>query len=176
MDKRWDLVTREELLDLYVKKDYVDSEVARLFGVTKGQVAYKRKKFDISQATIMFKRLMHNQNSEIYRNINEDLKRSLIEKDVGELSKAVAHYVFRNGPVEDMHSNGQLSNSDMKTLNKYMNNRIATLLHLLKEQDWLRLALFLDSYKCYGTEWDKPELQIEELDKVNELMLNLVSN
>lgn len=175
MDKKWESVTREELLGLYVEKDYVDNDVARLFGVTKGQVAYKRKKYDISQATIMFKRFMHNHNLEIYRGINEDLKRSLMEKDVAEISKAVAHYVFRNGPIEDMHANGQLSDGDMKILNKYMNNRIATLLHLLKEQDWLRLALFLDSYKYYGTEWDKPELQIEELDKVNELMFDLMS-
>ena len=176
MDKKWDLVTREELLDLYVKENYVDSEVARLFGVSKGQVAYKRKKYDISQATIMFKRFMHNQHSDIYKGINEDLKRALMEKDVAEISKAVAHYVFRNGPVEYMHANGQLSDSDMKILNKYMNNRIATLLHLLKEQDWLRLALFLDTYKYYGTEWDKPELQLEELDKVNEAMLKLTNN
>ena len=40
VNKKWDLVTREELLDLYVKGNYVDSEVARLFGVSKGQVAY----------------------------------------------------------------------------------------------------------------------------------------
>lgn len=173
MDKKWDSITREELLDLYVKESCVDSEVARRFGVTKGQVAYKRKKYDISQSTIAFKRFMSNRNSEGYRYINEDFKRSLMEKDIAEVSKAIAHYVFRNGPVEDMHADGQLSDSDMKILNKYMNDRIATFLYLLKEQDWLRLALFLDKYKYYGSEWDKPELKIEELDKVNELILNL---
>ena len=36
----------------------------------------------------------------------------------------MTHYAFRNGPVEDMHANGQLSQQDMKTLNKYMVNRI----------------------------------------------------
>ena len=172
MDKKWDSVTREELLDLYVKNNCADNDVAELFGVTKAQVVYKRKKYDISQATITFKRFMNDQNSEIHARIKEEMKSVLMGKDVADLSKAVVHYAFRNGPIEDMHANGQLSESDMKTLNKFMNNRIATLLYLLKEQDWLRLSLFLAPYEYYGTEWDKPELQIEELDKVNELLLD----
>jgi hypothetical protein len=30
------------------------------------------------------------------------------------------HFAFRNGPVEDIHANNRLSESDMKTLNKYI--------------------------------------------------------
>ena len=124
----------------------------------------------------MFQRFISQQDSEIVKRINEDLKHLLLEKDVADLSKAIVHYVFRNGPVEDMHANGQLSDADMKTLNQYMNNRVATLLYLLKEQDFMRLALFFDSYQYYGTEWDEPELQLEELDKVSELLLELKGN
>ena len=177
MDKSdWNAIKREELLALYRKNDCTDGDVARLFGVTKGQVAYKRKKLGISRATIMFQRFISQQDSEIVKRINEDLKHLLLEKDVADLSKAIVHYVFRNGPVEDMHANGQLSDADMKTLNQYMNNRVATLLYLLKEQDFMRLALFFDSYQYYGTEWDEPELQLEELDKVSELLLELKGN
>lgn len=35
MNKQWDSITREDLLELYVEKGYIDSEVAELFGVTK---------------------------------------------------------------------------------------------------------------------------------------------
>lgn len=170
MDKQWDSITREDLLELYVEKGYTDNKVATLFGVTKGQVVYKRRKFDISQSTILFKKFMRDQDSELSKKINQDLKRLLMEKDIAEISREVTHYVFRNGPVEDMHANGQLSDVDMKTLNKYMNNRIATLLYLLKEKDWVRLALFLDAYKDYGTEWDEPELQIEEVDRLLQML------
>ena len=40
--------------------------------------------------------------------------------DISDLAKAITVEVFRNGPVEDMHAAGKLSEEDMKTLNKYM--------------------------------------------------------
>lgn len=40
------------------------------------------------------------------------------------LSKAVTQFAFRSGPVEYMHARGKLTQKDMKTLNKFMTNRI----------------------------------------------------
>lgn len=44
------------------------------------------------------------------------------------LSKGITQFTFRSGPAEEMHSRGRLTQKDMKTLNKFMTNRIAGLL------------------------------------------------
>lgn len=173
MDERWEKVTREELLDLYVS-GYTNGEIAGKFGVTAGKVQYKKKKFDITQVTIFYKKFVSEQNSEMFRKINEDMKKHVVGLDTDLISRAIVHYIFRDGPVEDMHAAGKLSQTDMKTLNKYMNDRVATLIYLLRENDWVRLAMFLDTMKFCGSDWDKPKLQMEELDKTNEAFLNLV--
>ena len=41
------------------------------------------------------------------------------------ISKSLTVYAFRNGPIEDMHAEGKLSEEDMKILNKYMVERLA---------------------------------------------------
>ena len=169
MNKQWDSITREDLLELYVEKGYIDSEVAELFGVTKEQVVYKRRKFDISRSEITKERFMDEEGLELSKKINQNFKQSLMEKDISDISKAIIHYAFINGPIKDMNSNGQISDIDMKAINEYMNNRIATFLYLLKEQDWVRLAFLLDSYKNCGTDWDEPNLQINELDSLIKL-------
>ncbi len=150
MNKQWDSITREDLLELYVEKGYIDSEVAELFGVTK-------------------ERFMDEEGLELSKKINQNFKQSLMEKDISDISKAIIHYAFIDGPIKDMNSNGQISDIDMKAINEYMNNRIATFLYLLKEQDWVRLAFLLDSYKNCGTDWDEPNLQINELDSLIKL-------
>ena len=52
-----------------------------------------------------------------------------------DISCALTHYCFRNGPIEEMHADGKFSQDDMKTLNKYFNDRIFTFLTLLKKND-----------------------------------------
>ena len=46
-----------------------------------------------------------------------------------------------------MHANDQLSENDMKTLNKYMVNRIAGLLTAIADNNWLQLELLLSYYR-----------------------------
>ena len=73
-----------------------------------------------------------------------------------------------------MHCEGKLTDDDMAVLNKYMNDRIATLIHLLREEDWIRLHLLFDSEKSFGSGWDKPVLQVSELDAVTALNLDMI--
>lgn len=44
MDNKWENITREELLKIYVENDVVDTMVAEMFGVTKSQVVSKMRK------------------------------------------------------------------------------------------------------------------------------------
>ena len=51
------------------------------------------------------------------------------------LSKGITQYAFRNGPIEEMHASNKLTQKDMKTLNKYMTNRITELLIVIFNGD-----------------------------------------
>jgi len=53
---------------------------------------------------------------------------------------------------------------DMMTLNKYMVNRIAGILQLVKDKQWYKLVGLVELYKNYGADWDKAEPDIEDLD------------
>lgn len=85
-------------------------------------------------------------------------------KNIDGLAKALTHYIFRNGPVEDMHADGKLSEKDMQILNKYMVNRLAGILCALHENRWLQLELLYAYLQNYGKEWDIAEPDLKELD------------
>ena len=86
--------------------------------------------------------------------------------DISDLAKAITVEVFRNGPVEDMHAAGKLSEEDMKTLNKYMVNKLARLLYLFEEEDSFGLCLLLNFARSCATEWDEPEIDLDELEEL----------
>jgi hypothetical protein len=100
-------------------------------------------------------------------------ERLLKRENIDSISKAITHFIFRNGPVEDIHANNQLSEDDMKTLNKYMVNRIAGLLTTIADNNWVQLELLLSYYKIYGSQWDDAEPDMEEIRLVYE---NAISN
>ncbi|WP_252254122.1 hypothetical protein [Clostridium sp. ZBS12] len=50
---------------------------------------------------------------------------------VHKLSVTTVHSMFRNGPVEDMHADGKLSDNDMMNINKFLVNRMAYVFTLL---------------------------------------------
>lgn len=72
------------------------------------------------------------------------------------LCRGIAHFIFRNGPIEDMHADGKLSQEDMKVLNKFMMNQLGKLYDVfvnkqidVKTIEWL--------FKCcenFGIDWD----------------------
>lgn len=57
----------------------------------------------------------------------------MVSDNLTMISKAITHFSFRNGPIEDMHASpkNQISQDDMKTLNKFMVNRLRVLLRLI---------------------------------------------
>lgn len=91
-------------------------------------------------------------NEEAYKRIFEGGKDNLVDKT----AIALTHFCFRNGPVENMHANNQLSQNDMMTLNKYMVNTLAYALDLIFSKRWVEFELLLEKMQFYGTDWDKP--------------------
>ena len=146
----WDSITKEELENLF--ETHPDSVIAELYDITKSQVKNKRNKLNIKQYNYAFKNfLKDNENNIIFRNLNKNSKERLLdENNIDIISIALAHYLFRNGPIEDMHSNGKLSQNDMKILNKFMVNRFAGLLQTIDKGEWLKLELLLTSYNQHS--------------------------
>ena len=165
MYNNWKNITRDELLKIYVENDVCDSMVADMFGVTKSQVVSKRRKLNITQSDMVYEKYIKGQEKEL---LKSNKKQYILEElDIDTMSKAFVNYIFRFGPVEDMHSKGQLSQDDMKTLNKYMNDRIATLIYLFRNEDWNRLFDFFGAITKYNPKWDRAEILIEEIDKIS---------
>ena len=71
-----------------------------------------------------------------------------------------------------MHANNQLSEEDMKILNKFMVNRIAGLLKTVSDGEWIKILTLFDSifYRNSGSNWDKVVYDVEEM----ELVFNII--
>lgn len=166
MDLKWEIVSREELEMLYYEKKMSDSQIADMYGISKKKVEYRRKKYGITFNKKILKDF-EEENPELFKTLNRDSKVRLCDKsNIDGIAKALTYYVFRNGPIEDMHSEGNLSESDMKTLNKYMVNRIAGILSAIEEGEWLKLELLYSFYRLYGTDWDAAEPDKEEMELI----------
>ena len=162
--ENWNEVSEKTLKILYYDEDLSDREIAEIYGVTTGKVQYKRKKFGISFRNKIFDDFVA-QNGELFDQLNASSKERLMNpKNIDGLAKALTHYIFRNGPVEDMHADGKLSEKDMQILNKYMVNRLAGILCALHENRWLQLELLYTYLQNYGKEWDIAEPDLKELD------------
>lgn len=79
-----------------------------------------------------------------------------------DISCGLAHYCFRNGPVEDMHADGKLSQEDMKILNKYCYDKIYTFFTMIKENKTVSLIQIINYGVECGLNWDKPEYKVED--------------
>ena len=84
------------------------------------------------------------------------------EQALQALSKALTHFVFRNGIVENLHAAGaNLDDEAMKQLNIDINNRIYTVLDIWfngTEEEVERLEHILNFLaKYYGKSWNQAE-------------------
>jgi len=80
---------------------------------------------------------------------------------IEELARGLTHYCFRNGPVEDMHADGKLSQEDMKVLNAFCYDKIYTFFTLLISKDAINLQALLGYHSRCGSDWDKPKFEID---------------
>jgi len=166
MKNEWNMITKEFLKQLYYEEGLSDNEIAVRFGVSSETVRRKRKKFSISYATQIYKQFSK-ENEEQMAALNLHSKKRLLQKEnIDMLSKAITHYIFRNGPVEDMHADGKLSQEDMYVLNKYMVNKLATLFTLAFDNDWILFEQILSYDRLCGCSWDEAEPDMEEINHI----------
>jgi hypothetical protein len=87
---------------------------------------------------------------------NQKSKELLFQLSADAIAKAITHFAFRIGPVEDMHASpdSQLSDADMKVLNKFMHNRFTFVFECVKGERWAELASLVGLYGQYGSDWD----------------------
>ena len=168
---QWSEVNEEVLRDLYYVQNMSDRMIAGKFDVKPSQVAYKRKKYGISNKNRIYEEIL-NPDSALNVKLNQESKLRLCrQENIDGIAKALTHYVFRNGPVEDMHSDGKLTQEDMKVLNKYMVDRFAGILSYIGKGNWLHLELIYDYYNKYGSGWDNAVPDTEEMDIVLEYFI-----
>lgn len=147
-------ITAEQLKRLFYDEDKMDCEIANLFNITKSKVGYKRRKYGINFQNKVLMDLLDNRD-EYTEVLNEKARQRVMKKEsIDLLAKAITHFAFRNGPVEDMHANGQLSQGDMKTLNKFMVNRLAYVFQLIIENRWQEFEVLVRFESMYGNSWD----------------------
>jgi predicted DNA-binding protein YlxM (UPF0122 family) len=145
-------LTENDFEQLYFQEEMSDNEIADLFSVKKSKVAYRRKKLGVTLHNHAIHMVLQDkqQNEEAYQWLQDNTNLEMI-------AKAVTHDAFRNGPVEDIHTEGKLSQDDMKTLNKYMVNHLAYVFKLIQNGKGLELRLLIDTHLFYGTDWDPIE-------------------
>jgi hypothetical protein len=79
----------------------------------------------------------------------------------------------RNTVIEEFHSRGSLSQSDMKAFNKEVANKIYTWQHFnLNGTPEEQEALFKFAGMFYPSDWDKPELDKDMVKAIKMLIKN----
>lgn len=146
-----------ELKQMFFDEGISDRLLAELYGVKLSQITYKRKKQGITIRTSAIDNMLRGTTEES-RTLNMKCRKDILKKENLDLiARAVTHFAFRNGPVEDMHAdpNSQLSEEDMKTLNVFMVNRMAYIFDLIMEERWIEFSVMVDSNGLYGQDWNK---------------------
>ncbi|MDR1245668.1 MAG: hypothetical protein LBK57_01405 [Clostridiales Family XIII bacterium] len=162
----WDTISPQTLREL--NKEFPDSRIAEMYNVSVGKVRYKRKKFGIALKAGIWDNL-RSQDSATMQPFNDFARNALLEnQNIDALAKAITQYAFRSGVVEDMHSDGKLSDADMKALNIFFSNRVAGILAKAFAGEWLQILLLFDFYKTLSAGWDRVEPDVKEFDMLFE--------
>jgi hypothetical protein len=106
---------------------------------------------------------------------NKNSKKNMLDNSKAEVwAKAIVHFIFRNGPVEDIHSKGNLTDEDMKVINKYMLDQMTGLVLSMQKGEWFILEQMAQFYLNFGTQWDPADLT--HYNKEKEITIENISN
>jgi hypothetical protein len=87
--------------------------------------------------------------------------------DVKRLALIMAVNCVRNTVIEDYHSQGKLTQEEMKTFNKEVANKLYTFLEYLFNKPPADQQAFLSAMSImYPTNWDQPKLDTEFVQAV----------
>ena len=153
-------LSEKEFKQLYIDEKMSDSILAELFDEKKSKITYRRKKLGITMRNIIFDELLLGKSVKV-KEMNSRIKDHIFNIEyLNMISKAITHFAFRNGPIEDMHADPkkQLLDNDMKILNKFMVNRLAYVFKLIIEKRWIEFNLLvIQTDLMYGHDWDEAE-------------------
>jgi len=148
----------KNLEKLFIDESNSDTMIASLFEVKSSEVTYLRRKYGITIRNSVVKNFLDDQPDEVMK-LNADIKEiTLTNENISKISKAVVHFAFRHGPIEDMHTDTKknITDENMKKLNKYMVNRIAYLFTLVLEDRWMEFNFLVEqSDSMFGDNWDE---------------------
>ena len=168
----WRKISREILEKLYYEQGMSDRQIAEIYGVSEGAVQYRRKKYGISFERKLIRQLVNNR--ELWEKCNaESRERLCTEENIDRLAKALTVFAFRNGPIESMHTQGKLSQSDMKILNKYMVDRMASVLQVVFAEEWIKLEILCDYFQDYFSEWDSAVPDQDDLEGICQTVISM---
>ncbi|NLM20904.1 MAG: hypothetical protein GX207_04050 [Peptococcaceae bacterium] len=90
---------------------------------------------------------------------NLEVKDEILKSEnLNMISTAIMHFVFQSGPVKGMLTSRQrqLSEEELKILDKFMVNRLAYVFKLIIEGRWIEFDFLVRSiYEIFGQEWDE---------------------
>jgi len=166
-------LSAEELTQLYIDEEITDRILAELFNVKQSKITYRRRKLGITLRNAFINELLLGKSEET-KEMNRNTKQHILNTEkIDMISKAITHFVFRNGPIENMHAypNNQLSEEDMMILNKFMVNRLAYIFTLIIEERWLEFYFLIKLYSIYGQNWDEAEPDDGGIRKLIEMII-----
>lgn len=148
----------EDLEILFIKEGKSDKMIASLFNVKSSKITSLRKNYGITLRNSNIKDFLDD-DSDSHKELNTIMKnKTFTNENISNISKAVTHFAFRNGPIEDMHADEtkNITDEDMKKLNKYMVNRVAYIFNLILEDRWIEFNFLVESTNLfYGGHWDE---------------------
>lgn len=81
------------------------------------------------------------------------------DKKISQISIALANYLYKNGPINNIIRKYNISGEDIKELYKYTNNRIAGILMLYGANDTKRIDDIVNRYSSINNIEVIPELE-----------------
>ena len=103
-----DSFTKYQLEKLFVDERICNNLIAELYDISPNKVRAKRKKWNINlySSKYMYRKYKE-ENSTLFEKLNSSSIDCLLKvENIDWLSKALTHYIFRNGPIEDTHALG----------------------------------------------------------------------
>lgn len=113
-----------------------------------------------------------------------------LDKIIRDLAVQITHYIFRNGTIEDLHAGrysfanygdippdtpmediSQLTQANMKTLNKELVDKIGFLLHHYANAGYANLHILLTEDTQNDPDWDDPDIETLEANHFDYLIL-----
>lgn len=169
-------LTPEKLKVMFIDEEISDNMIASLFDVKPSKITYLRRKHGITIRNSIIDNFINDIPTEMETEIKKEL---LKDENITKIAKAVTHFSFRNGPIENMHADmhKNITDKDMKILNKYMVNRLAYIFILIKENRWFEFNYLVNQYDfMFGHNWDNAEPDDGGMGKLLKEKLHIYRN